>query len=159
MTAKKLVSIASAAAFAAVCCNSTTLSAQSAPPAADNDKESLQMVVNYGQGKEKKRHSHQGVMEPTGLALHQPATITLQFSKKKAGEAVTVSPLDGGKVTASWSNLSVLADGTVVFSFQADGTPGLYRLVVQLATETHELSFYAFDPDRPANPRRIPGSH
>lgn len=102
------------------------------------------MVVDYGQGKTKKRHSRQGMMEPVGLPLNQTAAITLKFPDNKKGESVTVGAPDGGEITGG--NLSLSANGSVVFNFRATGTPGLYRILVELPTESHVLSFYAFAP-------------
>lgn len=104
------------------------------------------MVVDYGQGKTKKRHSRQGVMEPVGLPLNQVAAITLKFPGQKAGESVALSALDGGEITGLAGNPSLSANGSIVFNFQVNGTPGLYRLLVELSNESHLLSFYTFKP-------------
>ena len=158
MTTKKLLSVACAALFAALCLDTAKVSAQSPPLAADNEKDSLQMVVNYGQGKEKRRRSHHGEMEPVGLPLGQVIEITLEFPKKRAGQLVIVSALDGGRITAPGGPLSVSANGTVSFSFQSGQVPGLYRLLVQGA-EQYELHLHAVDPNRPVKHPRVPGAH
>jgi hypothetical protein len=111
------------------------------------NEEPLQMVIDYGQGNQKRRQTHHGVMEPVGLAIGQPVTITLEFSPHRAGESVLVSALDGGQVDPSGS-VVIPANGKVGFNFQPGRTPGLYRLLVQGA-EQYELHLYAFDPNRP----------
>ena len=85
-------------------------------------------------------------MEPVGLPLNQTAAITLKFPGHKAGEAVTVGAPDGGEITGLAGNLSLSANGSIVFNFRATGTPGLYRLLVELPTESHVVSFYVFRP-------------
>lgn len=83
-------------------------------------------------------------MEPAGLPLGQTVQITLEFSKKQAGEPVGVSPLDGGEVLFPGGALAVSAEGTVTFGFRVFGTTGVYRLMV-IGTDTYELRFYAFN--------------
>lgn len=125
--------------------------AQSPPSSAQNEHaESLQMTVDYGQGKTKKRHSRQGAMGPVGLPLNRACTIMLKFPGPRAGETVTVGAPDGGEISGLTGNQSISANGSVVFNFTVNGTPGLYRLVVELSDESHVLSFYAFVP--PATP-------
>jgi hypothetical protein len=102
MTTKKLLSVVGAASFAALCFTTTKVAAQSPPPVANNDKgDSLQMVIDYGQVNQKRRQSHHGIMEPVGLVIAQPVTITLEFTPQRAGDSVLVSALDGGQVDPS----------------------------------------------------------
>ena len=63
------------------------LLAQSAQAENDdsNNQVPLRMLVDYGQGKEKRRQSHRGMMEPVGVPVGQVVLITLEFSKKQAG--------------------------------------------------------------------------
>ena len=152
MTTKKLLGVAGAALFASLCFSAPKVSAQSPPPNANNnDKgDSLQMVIDYGQGNQKHRQSHHGVMEPVGLAIGQPVTITLEFIPQRAGDSVLVSALDGGQLDPS-GPVVIPANGKVSFTFQPGRTPGLYRLVVQGA-EQYQLQLFAFDPNRPVKP-------
>jgi hypothetical protein len=148
----KFLSIVSAAAFAALCLGVARINAN--PPIGTNgdQNDSLQMVIDYGQGNQKHRQSHHGVMEPVGLAIAQPVTITLEFSPQRAGDSVLVSALDGGHVDPS-GPVVIPANGKVGFNFQPGRTPGLYRLLVQGA-EQYELNLYAFDPNRPVRQPR-----
>lgn len=123
------------------------VSSQSPPASEQNEHaELLQMIVDYGQGKTKKRHSRQGAMEPVGLPLNRAATITLKFPGQRAGESVVVGAPDGGEISGLTGNEALSPDGSVIFNFQVKGTPGLYRLLVELSNESHVLSFYAFVP-------------
>ena len=157
MTTKHL-SVLAAAAFTLGYLNVGEVSAQSPPSDAQNEQavEALEMIVNHGQGNETRRSRRQGVMAPAELALDQTANITLQFLGNRAGQFITVSPLDGGKVLAPTETLTISAQGSVTFGFRVSGTTGLYRLLVG-GTEQCELRFYAFDPNRPPTPRRSAG--
>ena len=149
MTMKKLLCVAGAVVFAALGLSAPGVSAQANPPNANNDDkgDSLQMVIDYGQGQQKRRPSHHGVMEPVGLAIGQPVTITLEFSPHRAGDSVRVSALDGGQVDPQ-GPIIIPANGKVGFTFQPGRTPGLYRLLVQGADQ-YQLQLFAFDPSRP----------
>ena len=137
----------------------TGLAALAAQPENDGDddkNDSLGMLVDYGQGKEKRRQSHRGMMEPVGLPVGQLVLITLDFSKKQAGQVVMIRAMDGGEITPP-EPMVVSADGTVAFNFRAPGGVGLYRLMVR-APQEHEISLYAFDPNAPPKPRPTPGA-
>jgi hypothetical protein len=112
-------------------------------------EEPLQMVIDYGVGSAKHRESHHGVFDPVQLAVGQPVAITLQFLRKRAGDAVTIVPLDGGQIDLQ-APATIAADGTVTFHFQIDSTPGLYRLMIA-GTGQYQLSLYAVDPNRSAS--------
>lgn len=113
----------------------------------DDKHESLRMLVVYGQGKEKRRQSHRGIMEPVGVPLGNVVEISLEFPKTMVGYPVVIVPLDGGQISASMQPLVVAANGTVDFRFEAGSTAGLYRLRVRGA-QPCELQLYAFDPNR-----------
>jgi hypothetical protein len=118
------------------------------PPAADAAIEPLQMAVDYGQGRIRRRETLHGVVEPIGLPANQQVAITLQFLRKRAGSAVTIGRLDGGEIDLA-GPVTISSDGSVLFHFQAGGIPGLYRLLVQ-GSEQYQISLYAIDPNRPA---------
>jgi hypothetical protein len=152
MITRKLFSTACLAAFAMVSLCLPKVSAQSPSSAAQNGQnaEPLQVVVDYGQGQPKRRVSHDGIISPVGLPIAEPASITLQFLRKRAGEAVVICPLDGGQVDVQ-APVTISADGTIVFNFQSGSSPGLYRLMVSGPAD-YQLSLYAFDPNRPRRP-------
>jgi hypothetical protein len=128
------------------------LLAQSAQAENDNNQVPLRMLVDYGQGKEKRRQSHRGIMEPVGLPMGQVVLITLEFPKKHAGLPVMIRPMDGGEISAH-EPMVLSAEGTIAFNFRTGSATGLYRLMVR-AAEQYEIHLYAFDPNAPLNPRR-----
>jgi hypothetical protein len=131
------------------------LLAQSSAQAENDDSNNqvpLRMLVDYGQGKEKRRQTHRGIMEPVGLPVGQSVLITLDFSKKQAGQVVMIRPMDGGEIS-SQEPMVLSADGTIAFNFRTGSATGLYRLMVR-AAEQYEIPLYAFDPNAPAKPRR-----
>ena len=144
MTTKNLL-LAACLAFGLIYSPAAPLSAQA--PAENDADDSVQMVIRYGPGQEKRRHSRQGAMEPVGLAVDQRVGITLQFLPQRAGELVVVTPLDGGEINLE-GPVAVSPEGRVSFQFRSGRTAGLYRLAVSGA-EQCQLSLYAVDPDRP----------
>ena len=124
------------------------LQAQAPLAAAANaqDEEPLQMDIAYGGGQQNHRESHQGVVEPVGVPIAQEVAITLHFLRKRAGDQVMISLPDGGWINVD-GPVTIAPDGTVAFSFQASGMPGLHRLRINGA-ESYQLLLYAFDPNR-----------
>lgn len=96
MMTKKLFSSACIAVLAATCLHVPKVCAQSA----DSDA-SIEMVTNNGQDEKKRSRSHDGVMEPVGLALGKGIAITLEVARERAGEPVIVGLLDGGQINAT----------------------------------------------------------
>jgi hypothetical protein len=143
----KFLSIVLVAAFAAICFSIANVKGNPPTGASGDEHVPPQMVIDYGQGRQKHRDSHHGVMEPVGLAVGQPVTITLEFSPKRAGDSVLVSALDGGSIDPE-GPVVIPANGKVSFHFQPARTPGLYRLLVQGADQ-YQLQLYAVDPNRP----------
>jgi hypothetical protein len=155
---KKLLSALSALAFGLGCFGIAKVPAQAAPfgGLAPKNEEPLQMVIDYGAGRQNHRESHHGVVEPVGLPIGQPVAITLHFLRKRAGDQVMIGLLDGGQIDAQ-GPVTIAPDGTVAFSFQPGGAPGLYRLMISGA-QSYQLMLYAFDPNRPSpSPRANPG--
>jgi hypothetical protein len=133
------------------------LSAQAPAAAAANaqNEEPLQMIIDYGAGKQNHRESHHGVVEPVGLPVGQQVAITLRFLRKRAGDQVMIGLLDGGQINVA-EPVTIAPDGTVSFTFQPGGSPGLYRLMIN-GSQPYQLMLYAFDPNRPQpSPRAHP---
>jgi hypothetical protein len=163
MNAKKtLLALLIAAALALVCLPAGQLFAQFG----EDGDDQLQVVVNKGDASNEQRlATYRGVAEPLSLRPGQWFPVTLQFPVGIAGTTIRVGCLDGGQISVSAAQgqvilpadgtpqptLSVAADGTMPLSFQAGQTPGLYRVVVQLADKRYYLHFYLVDPSRPAH--------
>jgi hypothetical protein len=122
------------------------------------EEDSLQLAINYGGEDERRLSSHKGVIEPLGLVYNQLQPVTLLCSEDKAGQTVTLSPLDGGVeiivngiATATDSRatlLSVANDGTADFVLKGP-LPGTYRILVTIGADQYELQFHVrrFSPD------------
>lgn len=145
----KAVLIAAAALLTVCCLPIPRLQAQGAPPV-DPRVEPLQMIVDYPDGAQKRRQSAGETVEPLGMRPGQQVTITLRFLRKRAGDTVRISPLDGGEVDVS-APVTVPTDGNVTFTFRAGSSPGLYRLAV-MGVFQYELSFYAVPAQRVPTP-------
>lgn len=126
------------------------LQAQAAATALDPRVEPLQMIVDYADGAQKRRESAGETVESVGMRPSQQVTITLRFLRKRAGDTVRISPLDGGEVDIS-APVTVPEDGNVTFNFRAGTSPGLYRLAV-MGVFQYELSFYAVPAHRVSTP-------
>lgn len=158
---KPLLAILIAAAFAVISLPTGRLSAQFQ----ESGDDELQVVVNKGDTSNEQRFAtYDGVAEPLSLRPGQWFPLTLQFPVEKAGTTIRVGCLDGGQISVGTSQgqvvlpadgtppqptLSVAADGTMPFSFQAGQTPGLYRVVVQLPDKRYYLHFYLVNPSGP----------
>jgi hypothetical protein len=112
--------------------------------------EPLQMIIDYGQGVQKRRECVHGVMEPVGVPTGQEVGITLRFLRPRAGTLVTVSTMDGGQIDLD-GPVAIADDGSVFFHFSAGLTTGLYRLTVD-GTWHYEIPLYAVNPSRPGQP-------
>lgn len=102
------------------------------------------MTVDYPDGKQKTRVTHDAEMEPVGLFANQRVTITLNFASRYAGDTVAVVPFDGGIVEPQ-SVITVPPNGKVTFAFEPRGT-GAYRLLV-VGSEKYALNLFARDPN------------
>jgi hypothetical protein len=145
----KAVLFGSAALLTVCCLPIPRLQAQAAAPL-DPRVEPLQMVVDYPDGAQKRRQSAGETVEPVGMRPGQQVTITLRFLRKRAGDMVRISPLDGGEVDVS-GPVAVSTDGNVAFTFRAGASPGLYRLAV-MGVFQYELSFHVVPAHRVPTP-------
>ncbi len=110
-------------------------SISSAPPA-------IQMVSEDGKGAEKKRSNSRpdGVMDAVGLPVGQGIAITLEVAIEKEGQPVIVTPLDGGKIMATFTS----AEGET--SLSAYGTDLEDNVFVgEDGTQHRESTFVADD--------------
>jgi hypothetical protein len=114
----------------------------------------LEMIATNGGGEEKHFVSQNGFVGQLAINPNQVVPVTLQFPSDMAGVPVAVMSMDGGEITGD--QVSVASDGTLHFTFHANASPGLYRVILQLPTEKQRLEFYVIDPNRPRNPRLRP---
>src|SRR5688500_11393134 len=138
------------AALLAVCCLPIVRLNAQAPAPPDPRVEPLQMIVNYPDGAQKRRESAGETVEPVAMRPGQQVTITLRFLRKRAGDEVRISPLDGGEVDIS-EPVTVSTEGDVTFTFRAGTSPGMYRLAV-MGVFQYELSFHVVPAHRIPTP-------
>ena len=120
------------------------------PPATPSPAPYLELIATDGGGVEKHLFSHSGVVDQLVVKPNQAIPVTLQFPADKAGTPVAVGSLDGGEVAGG--KVVILPTGKLIFTFRGQ-SPGLYRLLVQLAAEQYRLQIFVIDPNRPRNPR------
>ena len=133
-----------AAVFAVIYFPAEKVSAQ----AQDGNRYStaIDMVINGDTNGGRQRTSHFGIMDPIGLRPDERIAITLNVSSNWANSPVGIAPLDGGEVFAPGDQLYVASDGTIDFSFKGGTTPGLYRILVTIASEQYQLQLYVPKP-------------
>jgi hypothetical protein len=108
------------------------------------------MIVDFPDGTQKRRESAGETVEPLGMRPGQQVTITLRFLRKRAGDEVRISALDGGEVDISLP-ATISKQGDVTFNFRAGASAGLYRLAV-IGLFQYELSLYAMPANRLPTP-------
>ncbi len=113
----------------------------------------IQMVIDGDTDEARHRTSQSGIMDPIGLFRNEQVGITLILPGNRVNYSVSIAPLDGGEVVAS-ENLTVNGDREAHFSFKGGTTPGLYRVLVTIASEEYELQFYVSqtEPDSGCTP-------
>ena len=154
MTTKKLFNAACVALFAALCLAGPNLCAQS-PPSPEEDVSANAVIVSAS-GKARRLRGQADYIGRAGLRAHQLVSVAVRFSSSRAAQPVLISTLDGGRIVASKKDLSVSAEGTVDFKFQAGSEPGLYRVLVQAGVDEYRLEFYVLNTQHPEkNPPRV----
>jgi hypothetical protein len=136
----------------------------SAQLAETREEGSLQLAINYGGEDERRLTSHEGVIEPLAMVHNQLQPVTLLCARERAGQPVTLSPLDGrveivveGETTAIDSSAPALVgdEGTVNFTLKAP-LPGKYRIQVTIGADQYQLQLYvckiATSPDPVVTP-------
>ena len=81
---------------------------------------------------------------PTALAAQPPpVTVSLAYNPACAGANVTVVPLDAGQINGAVGaqTVTIGADGTLVFTFQAPNRPGRYHVMTRLGATEIALPF------------------
>jgi hypothetical protein len=144
MTTKRFFTATRIAVFAMVCLFTGRLFAQ----AQDGNRYStpINMLVNAGTSEERMRSSHFGSLAPVGMRPSEQIAITLNVPGSMVAYPVGIAPLDGGTVFAA-EELFVNSDRTVSFDFVGGKTPGLYRVLVNIASQQYELQFYVPKPE------------
>jgi hypothetical protein len=128
------------------------IAAQSSTPV------SATATITSASGEERHLPNYDDMLGRVGLAPEQVVTVTLQFPANRAGKPVNAGSLDGGNVSLldNASQLLIATNGTARFQFQADASPGLYRVIIQLEADTYRLEFYVLNLTHPEkNPARL----
>ncbi len=89
------------------------------------------------------------IFSPTALSVQpESAAVTLTYDPSMAGAQVLVAPLDGGTINgqSAGTNVTVAADGTASFTFQAPAHAGLYHVITRLDTVEIALPFEVAAP-------------
>lgn len=141
---------------AALACLSSqhSMLAQAAPPSLPLDPLPGQpkfATVSLGLGKVVSPRRHKIVFEQIGVQPRQVVTVALQYPIALAGTVVAAEPLDGGRIVPTGQPLAVAADGTLSFSYEAGGSPGLYQIRLHYDEEAIALQFWVFDAAHPEN--------
>ena len=79
--------------------------------------------------------------------------MTVHFDAAKVGQAVAVTPLDGGSIRGGEKQLKVGTDGTLRFRFQAAGETGFYQVILDDGVDETAIYFWVLDEK---NPNRNP---
>lgn len=111
--------------------------------------ESLLLTVNSKTGTLVETNIVYGDAVPIGLQSNQTVDVSVQFPAERAGESIPVSVWDGGKISTANNNAVIGSDGRLTFTFQAGAAPGLYRVVLQPASEEYCVRFWVIDPNQP----------
>jgi hypothetical protein len=128
------------------------IAAQSSTPV------SATATITSASGAKRELPSYDEMLGRAGLAPEQLVTVKLQFPTNTVGKSVNVASLDGGIVSLldNATQLLIAANGTARFQFQADASPGLYRVMIQVEADTYRLEFYVLDLNHPErNPARL----
>jgi hypothetical protein len=101
----------------------------------------IQMVIEGDANETRQRTSQSGIMDPIGVFRDEQVGVNLLLPGSMINYPVGIAPLDGGEIIAS-ENLTVDNDRTAHFSFKGGETPGLYRVLVTIASQQYQLQFY-----------------
>jgi hypothetical protein len=108
----------------------------------------IQMVIDGDTSANRQRTSHSGILDPIGVFRNEQVGVNLILPGSSVNYPVGIAPLDGGQILAS-PNLTVNSERSAHFSFKGGETPGLYRVVVTIASEQYQLQFYVSSSSEP----------
>lgn len=150
--------IAGVAAATGLFIFSSSLRAQEDGPPPPTPSRALSASVDFGNDVVFQPAKHGTNFDPLGLLPQQTLTITVTFPTAMAGQAILAEPLDGGSLPLPEGGLVVGADGTVVFQFQASGSPGACRIEVHQPDDSNFVKLWVVDPEHRENtPPDLPG--
>lgn len=125
--------------------------AQSSPAADPPGPTRVSASITLESGEIAKASGNRGVFDRLGLRPNELVKIVLLYPAAKAGHTILAGALDGGRVIAPKRALTVAADGTVEFKFQAGKEPGLYQVSVDDGLSEMGLQFWVLDEQHPEN--------
>ncbi len=139
MNTRKLLHTTRTALLAMICLPVGKLSVQAQD--GNRFRPTIQLLVDGDTSGASQRTIQSGIMEPIDLVRNEHIGITVILPSDRSNYPVGIAPLDGGEVFGS-DNLYVASNGSVHFSFQGGDIPGLYRVLVTVASEEYQLQFY-----------------
>jgi hypothetical protein len=89
--------------------------------------------------------SDQSIVPTVGLLPNQQVAVTLEFPSDKVGAPVLIASYDGGQISGIGAAV-VPNEGTIPFTYQSGGGPGIYRVLVQVGDEQHLVQFRVNPP-------------
>jgi hypothetical protein len=135
---------------------SSTLEAQ-VPSGSADLRSPTSVLINGNSGKSFAARQSKGRFDEVAIVPRQTVSITLSYSPTLAGQIMFAEPLDGGKIILVGRSLTIGADGTLSFNFQAGDIPGVYRVWVHQNDRGAQLYFWVRDTANPANnPEGVP---
>ena len=116
----------------------------------------MNALIASNSGKDRRLSGSNGYVGRAGLRPRQAVRVTLECPASLKGQPVIVFSPDGGGTVPTNDTVTVKADGTASFVFQAGADHGLYRVFVQAAGQRNLIEFYVLDLEHPNNnPPRV----
>jgi len=106
-------------------------------------------TINFGDGNVVNATSRRGSFDRVGLLPSQVVSVTVQLPLTKAGDTITIEPLDGGSVIGPSNQAVVAADGTFSFTFQGGQDPGVCQVSLHDGTQEMGLQFWVLNQQNP----------
>jgi hypothetical protein len=109
-----------------------------------------QVTVSYNSGKSVGTQIVDRLAERVGLRGNEVVNVSIQYGSAFAGRAVSITPLDGGRIVGREANATVGTDGSLSFKFQATKLPGVYEIALHdQEGDDLGLQFWVFDEQNP----------